>query len=240
MLIRLAALFSQHSYLFPHSFLLVRSIWFDGKRNLVPLLDLVNCKEIRDEEEAGSVNAVHKTYLDNARNAVTKATLTYKEGDQIFENYAQPNHIYFSYHGFSLGDNNTHDCALWSGLGITSKDEGAKDMTDTRSKLAKYGFTSLNPSFCIKDMSSLDNVATFLRIKHGLLSSDNESLGLSSDIIPLMKTYLNDRIHRFEATKKSTSCKDKMNLPTSVQTMFQIVDNEQKYFEELFEELSTM
>jgi hypothetical protein len=29
--------------------------------------------------------------------------------EQLFENYGQPNHIYFMYHGFSLL-NNSHDC----------------------------------------------------------------------------------------------------------------------------------
>ncbi len=31
-------------------------------------------------------------------------------GEQLFENYGQPNHIYFMYHGFVLPDN-SHDCA---------------------------------------------------------------------------------------------------------------------------------
>ncbi len=34
----------------------------------------------------------------------------YHIGDQLFENYGQPNHIYFLYHGFSL-ISNSHDCA---------------------------------------------------------------------------------------------------------------------------------
>jgi hypothetical protein len=29
--------------------------------------------------------------------------------EQVFENYGQPNHIYFLYHGFVLSSN-THDC----------------------------------------------------------------------------------------------------------------------------------
>lgn len=42
-------------------------------------------------------------------NAITHAPWAFKKGDQVFENYGQPNHIYFQYHGFSLEDN-THDC----------------------------------------------------------------------------------------------------------------------------------
>lgn len=32
-------------------------------------------------------------------------------GAQLFENYGQPNHIYFLYHGFVLQPENRHDCA---------------------------------------------------------------------------------------------------------------------------------
>ena len=40
----------------------------------------------------------------------------FKRGEQVFENYGQPNHLYFAYHGFSLPvddrnvSKNTHDC----------------------------------------------------------------------------------------------------------------------------------
>ena len=34
---------------------------------------------------------------------------SYVRGEQLFENYGQPNHIYFMYHGFVLPDN-SHDC----------------------------------------------------------------------------------------------------------------------------------
>jgi hypothetical protein len=33
----------------------------------------------------------------------------YHIGEQLFENYGQPNNIYFLYHGFSLVEN-SHDC----------------------------------------------------------------------------------------------------------------------------------
>lgn len=50
------------------------------------------------------------TYLPTqGENAITHAPWAFKKGDQVFENYGQPNHIYFQYHGFSLEDN-THDC----------------------------------------------------------------------------------------------------------------------------------
>jgi hypothetical protein len=54
------------------------------------------------------------------KHAVTKAPWAFKSGEQLFENYGQPNHIYFSYHGFVL-DNNTHDCVVLP-LGINPVD----------------------------------------------------------------------------------------------------------------------
>lgn len=38
---------------------------------------------------------------------------TFVAGEQVFENYGQPNHIYFLYHGFSI-QNNSHDCVHWN------------------------------------------------------------------------------------------------------------------------------
>lgn len=178
----------------------------------------------------GSVSTVHQTSLDGLNYAVTKASKAFKKGDQIFENYGQPNHIYFLYHGFTLGENNTRDCARLGNIGITANDEGAKNTIDTRTRLAKIGFTSMNPSFCIRDAPSLDKVAQFLRIKHGMGSND-DIIGLASDIIPHLTQILRDRIRRYTATKRSTFCDD-ATLPTAVKQMLQIVDREQIYLED--------
>jgi len=89
-----------------------RSIWWNGQRHLVPLLDLVNCMELKNN--AGSVAIPHQTLLyDGHKYAITKASTSFREGDQIFENYGQPNDIYFLYHGFIL-ENNTHDFDRWN------------------------------------------------------------------------------------------------------------------------------
>lgn len=89
-----------------------RSIWWEGKRHLVPMLDFVNCVEGPDPSK------VHSTSLQESMlsgftesYAVTKAAWDFPVGKQLFENYGQPNHIYFTYHGFSLEDGaNSHDC----------------------------------------------------------------------------------------------------------------------------------
>ena len=96
--------FTLDNYRWAHAILDSRSIWWNNERHLVPMLDLVNCQEGPDPSR------VHATRLDKSgKNAVTLAPWGFKEGQPVYENYGQPNHIYFSYHGFSL-DDNTHDC----------------------------------------------------------------------------------------------------------------------------------
>jgi histone-lysine N-methyltransferase SETD3 len=108
------AAFSETNYIWATAILDSRSIWWGGQRHLVPLLDLINC------EEGPSAERVHATVTDSHGMAVTKADQTFLPAQQIFENYGQPNHIYFSYHGFALTGSsrhvadrpaNTHDCA---------------------------------------------------------------------------------------------------------------------------------
>ncbi|CAE7942635.1 unnamed protein product, partial [Symbiodinium sp. KB8] len=98
------AAFTEENYVWGSAILDSRSIWWNGGRHLVPMLDLINCKEGPDPSR------VHATELDaSGRNAITRAGWGFKQGDQIYENYGQPNYIYFMYHGFSL-DKNVHDC----------------------------------------------------------------------------------------------------------------------------------
>ena len=107
-----------------------RSIWWGGKRHLVPMLDFINCMEGPDPTK------VHSTLLQESMlsgfsesYAVTKAGWAFKEGEQLFENYGQPNHIYFTYHGFSLKDGaNSHDC-VYLEFSMTPEEVQAIDWT---------------------------------------------------------------------------------------------------------------
>jgi hypothetical protein len=77
-------------------------------RHLVPVLDLINCKEGPDATRVHHTQAeIHPT---GASFAITKAGWAFPAGAQVFENYGQPNWIYFLYHGFSL-TKNSRDCA---------------------------------------------------------------------------------------------------------------------------------
>jgi hypothetical protein len=90
-------------YRWAHAILDSRSIWWDGERHLVPLLDLINCQQ----GPAGST--IHSTNSSPDGSAAdTLAPWSFAEGEQLFENYGQPNHIYFTYHGFSLDENDSN------------------------------------------------------------------------------------------------------------------------------------
>lgn len=46
---------------------------------------------------------MHSTSLSkDTREAVTRAGWDVKQGEQLFENYGQPNHNYMSNHGFAI------------------------------------------------------------------------------------------------------------------------------------------
>lgn len=108
-------LFSYHPILFPGDIFLeerfawamgilnTRMIWWDGKPHLVPMLDMINCRQGPNPRRVHSTRGVGKR-------ANTFAPWRFETGDQIFENYGQPNPTYFLYHGFVMQPN-VHDCA---------------------------------------------------------------------------------------------------------------------------------
>ncbi|GMH80612.1 hypothetical protein TL16_g08620 [Triparma laevis f. inornata] len=145
-----------------------RSIWWSGMRHLVPLLDLINCQE----GPAGST--VHATNLDSGgKNAVTLAPWSFKEGEQVFENYGQPNHIYFLFHGFVL-QSNAHDCSLIM-ASVGPNDGGARDMDELKRRMEEGGFNSYSAEFCVNEKNvkeETENLMNFLSIKDGLTKVD--------------------------------------------------------------------
>ena len=87
------AVLTWDKYSWARSVLNTRSIWWTGERHLVPMLDFVNC-------DSGRGARKHATTWDASRQvAVTKAPLHFARGDEIIEEYGQPNYIYQLYHG---------------------------------------------------------------------------------------------------------------------------------------------
>merc|ERR1712146_711638 len=85
-----------------HSILDSRAIWWHGQRHLVPLLDMVN------HIEGPEGSRLHET-VDEDGYATTRAAWRFDRGEQLFEDYGQPNSIYFRFHGFVV-QKNSHDC----------------------------------------------------------------------------------------------------------------------------------
>ncbi len=164
-----------------------RSIWWDGRRHLTPLLDLVN---------ADVIGRAHETKVEQS-SAVTRASRPVKRGEQVCENYQQPNYLLFAFHGFVL-DSNPSDCALLAGLSINHNDPGAKSANRLQT----------SPTFCISrtNVDSMRELAQFLRKKHGLSANKSESdTWLDEDVVPFLTQVLEERISRLEDLTETVS-----------------------------------
>jgi len=173
-------------YLWAFAIIHSRSIWWNGMRHLVPLLDLVNCAEVVGS--TGNIIAPHVTQKE-VDHVITRASFSYKHGDQIFENYSQPNYIYFMFHGFIL-ENNHKDCILIDRVGHLESQH--VDKTESIEKrLVQNGFESLSPSFCLQDKKTLNRFSNYLRIKNNL---PGDRLGLGEDVRPLIMNEIERRL----------------------------------------------
>jgi len=90
----------------------------------------------------------HQTKLDASGTfADTAAARPYAEGEQVFENYAQPNHQFFRYHGFSVV-NNTQDCLLFN-LRVAPLNQIATPEQLRREKLIEILLRNRYPRYCL-------------------------------------------------------------------------------------------
>lgn len=193
-----------------------RSIWWDSKRHLAPLLDLVN---------ADNEGYAHETRLESheeteQKMAVTRASRPVGKGEQVFENYAQPNYLLFAYHGFLLLEN-PNDCALLDGLFVHRDDPGAKSVHLLRSR---------NPTFCIGDLASVEELAVFLRVKHGLEAEDTSGSTIDDDVRPYLAEILEERVARLEEALGVDIDVERLSLPR-LRFMRQMVKNDLMHFQ---------
>ena len=180
-----------------------RSIWWSGLRHLVPLLDLVN---------ADNKGVAHQTRLVDSKAAATAATRRVEKGEQVFENYAQPNYLLFTYHGFLL-EENANDCALVDGLSI---------------------HRSTAQAFCIRDLASIEELARFLRTKNGLPIDSAAGSSVDDRVRPYLISLLEERIARLTEAIDTKFDDDRYSLPR-LQFMRQIVKNDLVNFQHALE-----
>ena len=102
---------------------------------------------------------MHSTWLDDSKqHAVTAGAWDFKEGEQLFEPYGQPNHIYFTYHGFVL-DHNAHDCVK-----MDLKVDPADERRDEKKRALRRALRS--SSFCVSPRKITQSLLEFMRIVH--------------------------------------------------------------------------
>ena len=167
------------NYKWATSILDSRSIWWNGKRHLVPMLDFVNCAEGPDPSK------VHSTELDESeRHAVTKASWDFSKAEQVFENYGQPNSIYYSYHGFSLPiGQNSHDCVQHE-LRLTDDEAKGLDWSSAgglaRQIATRLGFRNAPSTVVCLKTDMPESVWLFYALKLGTFEEQrkNNTLGL--------------------------------------------------------------
>eukprot|EP00579_Thalassiosira_antarctica_P011033 CAMPEP_0201922282 /NCGR_PEP_ID=MMETSP0903-20130614/10358_1 /ASSEMBLY_ACC=CAM_ASM_000552 /TAXON_ID=420261 /ORGANISM="Thalassiosira antarctica, Strain CCMP982" /LENGTH=1043 /DNA_ID=CAMNT_0048459387 /DNA_START=185 /DNA_END=3316 /DNA_ORIENTATION=- len=189
-----------------------RSISWGGRRHLSPLLDLVN---------ADDKGLAHETRLEDSEDmkqkvAVTRASRPVKKGEQVFENYAQPNYLLFTYLGF-LVEGNTNDCALLDGLSIHRNDPGAK---------YAHQLQSTAPTFCIRDLQSVEELAHFLLVKHGLTFENSSDSKINDKVRPYLIEVLEGRVSRLMEAMDTT-----IDVDSRLRFMRQIVKNDLMHFQ---------
>merc|ERR1719491_2436681 len=113
-------------------------------------------------------------------------------------------------------------------------------MTKTRSRLSINGLpSSSTPSFCIKDGTSLDDVANFIRIKLGI-KGDNRGL-VAGDIVVLeyIEIALKDRLDRYSKLShlRQVECHEEGQMPSFIMTMDAIVKGEISFFQKAYDDL---
>lgn len=172
-------------YLWATLVLDTRCIWWDNRRHLTPMLDLVNCG-------APPGGRVHSTILDPNRDkayTLTAAAWPFAKGVQVVEDYGYPNHWYFQYHGFII-QGNKHDCAL---VNLIPPPEATPSMVSQIRKLSVGA-----PQACISINSWSMSLIAYNRILAGLpwppTKGVSYTYAMDKETIKAMVTWFEKRL----------------------------------------------
>ena len=170
-----------------------RSIWWHGHRHLVPMLDLVNAAAT---DELPPNAPVHRTDLEHG-NAVTRAATSFAVGEQVLEDYGQPNHVLFLYHGFVLPVNK-HDCLR---IDLTIDDKADLLLE----KLQSFRFSDIYTT-CLRPKTgflnnprspALRRLFTFVAMKYDV-DPPSPTSGPSLELLLLFADELYARLEQYE------------------------------------------
>lgn len=177
-----------------------RSIWWDGKRHLVPMLDFINCIQGPDPY------SIHSTKTDdNKEFAITNAAWDFKEGEQLFENYGQPNHIYYQYHGFIL-EENVHDCVNFP-IGIDNDEGEAVDWIKAKDIVQRLRLRGVAAFSTCLTYPFPDNVWLFLSLKMNTFEElrAKKQLGVPTfEGVTKLISLMDERITKYETHVDNT------------------------------------
>ena len=93
--------FSMRNYVWATAVLDSRSVWWNERQHLVPLLDLVNC-EISSSYEGDDTE--EENYIDVLPDSsiIVKTRRSYDSGEALREDYRLPNWYLFLHYGFVI------------------------------------------------------------------------------------------------------------------------------------------
>ena len=155
------------------------------------------------------------------------------KGDQIFENYGQPNYIYFLYHGFILTDN-AHDCVLFNDIKILRTDPVAQNVPSMWAKLNSAGFYSINPTFCMNNDKSVDRLKSFIRVKYDVSSPSSSFHGNLINVENVVRSIIGARLVRLDSIKGRSEQSESSRMNSKKNMMLQQVENEHEILTSLW------
>ena len=184
-----------------------RAIWWGGQRHLVPMLDLVNAADSSETPPGGAIHRTVQTTRHGEPMAATPAAWKFDSGKQVLEDYGQPNHVLFLYHGFGLFPN-IHDCALLD-LRIDNVPiladlitPGASAFDTVKKRLIGFGFRGFDYTVCLKPGSpNLARTDQFVAVKRGL---PHTPPNVSSDTTLALLEEIDDKLKKYDVARTIT------------------------------------
>ena len=188
--------FTLQNYAWGTAVLVSRSVWWNDRQHLVPLLDLVNCEieflarqdeeeqqeqKHREENEENEMNTEHDedTFLEvlNDGSISVRTRRSYELGEDFREDYKLPNwHLYLHY-GFvlpstpSMKNRNPYDC-----LQVKLTLEEDENLLRKQRELQRRGMYETFVRACLRPGIVSSDVWIFLRVKYDL--EDRDTIGL--------------------------------------------------------------